>query len=100
MLNMVGGEKALEPLREPLKKIKEAIDDLQETNSLGKEEISLAIRNEIENLIDSRLNELSPEQIKVIIKDIIHKHLGWLVVWGGVFGFLIGLVLGFLGGVS
>ena len=101
MLNMVGGEKALEPLREPLKKkIKEAIDDLQETNSLGKDEISLAIRNEIENLIDSRLNELSPEQIKVIIKDIIHKHLGWLVVWGGVFGFLIGLVLGFLGGVS
>ena len=25
------------------------------------------------------------------IKDIIHKHLGWLVVWGGIFGFLIGL---------
>ena len=47
-----------------------------------------------------KLNELTPEQIKVIIKDIIHKHLGWLVVWGGVFGFLIGLVLGFLGGVS
>ena len=101
MLNMMGGEKALEPLREPLtKKIKEAIDDLRRTNSLGKEEVSTAIRNEIENLIDSRLNELTPEQIKVIIKDIIHKHLGWLVVWGGVFGFLIGLVLGFLGGVS
>ena len=101
MLNMMGGEKALEPLREPLtKKIKEAIDDLRGTNSLGKEEVSTAIRNEIENLIDSRLNELTPEQIKVIIKDIIHKHLGWLVVWGGVFGFLIGLVLGFLGGVS
>ena len=101
MLNMVGGEKALEPLREPLKKkIKEAIDDLRGTNSIGKEEISIEIRNEIENLIDSRLNELTPEQIKIIIKDIIHKHLGWLVVWGGVFGFLIGLVLGFLGGVS
>ena len=57
-------------------------------------------KNEVELIIDSRLNELSPEQVKFIIKDIIHKHLGWLVVWGGVFGFLIGLILGFLGGLS
>ena len=100
MLQMVGGEKALEPLKEPLKKkIKETIDELKNKNfadSLQSENF----KSEIELIIDSRLNELSPEQVKIIIKDIIHKHLGWLVVWGGVFGFLIGLILGFLGGLS
>jgi len=27
------------------------------------------------------------------MKEMIHKHLGWLVVWGGFFGFLIGSTL-------
>lgn len=101
MLEMVGGEKALEPLKEPLKKkIKEAVHELQDSNLNKKNESLVKIQEEIENLIDLRLNELTPEQVKIIIKDIIHKHLGWLVVWGGVFGFLIGLILGFLGGMS
>lgn len=101
MLEMVGGEKALEPLKEPLKKkIKEAVHELQDSNLNKKNESLVKIQEAIENLIDLRLNELTPEQVKIIIKDIIHKHLGWLVVWGGVFGFLIGLILGFLGGVS
>ncbi len=30
--------------------------------------------------------------VKTIIEDMIRKHLGWLVVWGGVFGGLIGVV--------
>ncbi len=29
---------------------------------------------------------------KLIIEDMIRKHLGWLVVWGGVFGGAIGVV--------
>jgi len=100
MLQMVGGEKALEPLKEPLKtKIKETIDELKNKN-FANSSLSDDFKNEVELIIDSRLNELSPEQVKFIIKDIIHKHLGWLVVWGGVFGFLIGLILGFLGGLS
>ena len=100
MLQMVGGEKALEPLKEPLKtKIKETIDELKNKN-FANSSLSEDFKNEVELIIDSRLNELSPEQVKFIIKDIIHKHLGWLVVWGGVFGFLIGLILGFLGGLS
>ena len=101
MLEMVGGEKALEPLRDPIKKkIKESIDELTKTNLTGENVFSEKFRSEIETLIDSRLNELTPEQVKIIIKDIIHKHLGWLVVWGGVFGFVIGLILSFLGSVS
>ncbi len=101
MLEMIGGEKALEPLKEPFKKkIKETIDDLIDQTFKDNENLSESFKDNIELLIDSRLNELSPEQVKTIIKDIIHKHLGWLVVWGGIFGFLIGLILGFLGGVG
>lgn len=101
MLEMVGGEKALEPLKEPFKKkIKETIDDLIYQTFKDSENLSESFKDNIELLIDHRLNELSPEQVKTIIKDIIHKHLGWLVVWGGIFGFLIGLILGFLGGVG
>jgi uncharacterized membrane protein YheB (UPF0754 family) len=35
--------------------------------------------------------------IKRIIQDIIRKHLGWLVVWGGVFGGIIGLIASIIG---
>ena len=55
------------------------------------------LKEDIENIIDKRLEELTPEHIKIIMKEMIQKHLGWLVVWGGVFGFLIGLLLGMLG---
>jgi len=28
---------------------------------------------------------------------MIQKHLGWLVVWGGIFGFLMGLSISMIG---
>jgi len=43
-------------------------------------------------MVDARLNELTPKHIKEIIADMIRQHLGWLVVWGGVFGAFIGLL--------
>jgi len=43
--------------------------------------------------IDSRLAELTPEKVKLIVEDMMRKHLGWLVVWGGVFGGVIGLAV-------
>ena len=30
--------------------------------------------------------------VKDIVQTMIRQHLGWLVVWGGVFGGLIGLL--------
>ena len=44
-------------------------------------------QGDIENIIDKRLEELTPEHIKIIMKEMIQKHLGWLVVWGGVLAF-------------
>ncbi len=38
-----------------------------------------------------KLQELTPEKVKELMEDVIRTHLGWLVVWGNVFGSLIGL---------
>jgi uncharacterized membrane protein YheB (UPF0754 family) len=50
------------------------------------------ISNEIDKLIDQKLLEMGPEDIKSIIEDIIRKHLGWLIVWGNLFGGLLGII--------
>jgi uncharacterized membrane protein YheB (UPF0754 family) len=50
----------------------------------------------IEDIIEIRLNELTPYMVKDIVQQLIKEHLSWLVVWGGVFGGLIGLVSSFV----
>jgi uncharacterized membrane protein YheB (UPF0754 family) len=101
MLGMLGGKKALDPLKEPVKKkIKELFDDISFKKIDENLNPSEKLKEDIENIIDKRLEELTPEHIKIIMKEMIQKHLGWLVVWGGVFGFLIGLLLGIIGSLN
>ncbi len=50
----------------------------------------------IKFIIQSELQKLSPQKVKELVANIIREHLGWLVVWGGVFGALIGFVTGLL----
>ena len=35
---------------------------------------------------------LTPEIVKLMMEEVIRDHLGWLVVWGNVFGGIIGVV--------
>ena len=95
MLSMVGGKKALEPLRKPIKIKLEAlfksIIENEKHSNFG-DEIVDNVYVRIEKLIDDRLNELSPQDVKKIIQNLIDKHLGWLVIWGGVFGGFIGII--------
>lgn len=58
---------------------------------LDEERLISDIRREVDRLLEKRLESLGPQQVKHIIEDVIRKHLGWLVVWGNVFGGLIGL---------
>jgi len=95
MLSMVGGKKALEPLRKPiiikLETLFKSIIENEKRSNFG-DEIVDNVYVRIEKLIDDRLNELSPQDVKKIIQNLIDKHLGWLVVWGGVFGGFIGII--------
>ncbi len=101
MLNMFGGEKALEPLEEPFKeKLKGAINKIVHTDSfqatlqenLKSKNISDDIVEKVDGIVQRRLDEMTPYMVKEIIQKIIKEHLGWLVVWGGVFGGAIGAI--------
>ena len=93
MFAMVGGRKALQPLRQPITlKLQDIIKEIQEAEANKSDDKSRtsSLLNQVEQIIDQRLDELTPEQVKNIIQDMIRKHLGWLVVWGGAVGGFIG----------
>lgn len=101
MLAMVGGSEALQPLREPfIEKMKETMSDISQSetfNSMLREELEQpniisSMRNKVSDIIEKRLDELTPQLVKEIIQTMIRQHLGWLVVWGGVFGGAIGFI--------
>ena len=51
------------------------------------------IIEQIEQIIERRLQQLTPEHVKDIVQCMIREHLGWLVVWGGVFGSFMGCLV-------
>lgn len=101
MLGMFGGANALEPLKKPFEeKMKKAINEITTTDSFQKT-LFKSIQNsgydedlqlKIDKVVKDRLEELNPKMVKNIIEDMMKEHLGWLVVWGGVFGGVIGLI--------
>ena len=95
MLGMFGGKKALEPLKTPvIEKLSEITQQIIEAPDGNLSASNLdEFSEQIETILDNRLQELTPEQVKNIIQDIIKSHLGWLVVWGGLFGGIIGLTI-------
>lgn len=104
MLAMFGGSEALQPLKQPfVEKMQDAIIDISQSDAVKdalKEQFEAPammdeIKANIENIIDQRLSELTPKLVKEIIQTMIKEHLGWLVVWGGVFGGLIGIASSF-----
>ena len=100
MLAMVGGRKALDPLKEPFtKKLKIIIEDFvtENTSNDNSSDTTASLLLKIENILDARLADLSPEDIKSIIQKMIREPLGWLVVWGGFFGGFLGLILSPIG---
>ena len=101
MLAMVGGSEALQPMKEPfIEKMKLSIQDIAQSeqfNTLLREELEQpdiisGMRDKVSDIIEKRLNELTPQLVKEIVQKMIQKHLGWLVVWGGIFGGIIGVV--------
>ncbi|ATH07161.1 DUF445 domain-containing protein [Halobacteriovorax marinus] len=102
MLAMFGGAAALEPLKPQFEiKFKEIIKEIIEdenfiSNLTKSSEGNSSLADNVEGMVDGRLNELTPQMVKEIIQTMIREHLGWLVVWGGVFGAVLGLISTFL----
>jgi len=104
MLSMFGGASALDGLKKPFeKKMKSALikitngqsfqNTLKENISNGSLTHDMLLK--IDRIVSSRLDELTPLMVKEIVQKMIKEHLGWLVVWGGVFGGAIGLLSSF-----
>jgi hypothetical protein len=49
------------------------------------------LRAKVDVLLEDRLREMRPEDVKQMMEDVIRDHLGWLVVWGNVFGAVLGV---------
>ncbi len=96
-LSMFGGARALQPLREPfVGRMQEFLRSVAEDREVladiaGHSTDALLLR--VEGIVDQRLAQMTPELVKQIMQQMIERHLGWLVVWGGVVGALMGLAV-------
>ncbi len=101
MLAMFGGVDSLKgSLRQPFEtKMREALIELTSSPKFHDMVQKLVAKDfgtddwtrKIDQVVQARLDELTPQMVKEIIQDMIRSHLGWLVVWGGVFGAIMGV---------
>ena len=103
MIGMFGGEAIIGKLKEPfLEKIKISTLEISRSesfmNALNTQlhQGGAHLSESIGEIVESRLAELTPELVKEMLHTLMKEHLGWLVVWGGVFGGVIGLISVFL----
>ncbi len=101
MIAMFGGEGAIDGLKESfIQKLQSSIIEISKTQTfqetmkeaLKNEDFTNDIYNKLTLIVDSRLEELTPKMVKDIVQNMIKDHMFWLVVWGAVFGGLIGLI--------
>jgi len=51
-----------------------------------------SVNKQIDNMLTTRLEELTPEKVKMLLSEVMKEHLYWLIIWGNVFGGLLGLI--------
>ncbi len=94
-LSMFGGANRLQGLREPfVVRMQDFLRSVGEDPGLFAEiagHNSDALLRKVEYIVDQRLEQMTPQMVKEIMQKMIKEHLGWLVVWGGVVGGLLGL---------
>lgn len=103
MLGMFGGEALIAKLKEPfLVKIKASTVEISQSESFMNalnahlHQGSGHLAESIGNIVELRLAELTPTMVKEMLHTLMKEHLGWLVVWGGVFGGAIGVIASFI----
>ena len=102
LLGMVGGPAALDPVKAPFQaKMRGVVEGLVASDRFhaalqGGSGLTDGVVENVDGIVQARLDELTPQMVKEIVQDMIRQHLGWLVVWGGVFGGLMGVIAHFL----
>jgi uncharacterized membrane protein YheB (UPF0754 family) len=98
MIGMFGGEAIIGKLKEPfLEKIKLSTIEISQSESFmmalneHMHHESGHLTDTIGEIVELRLAELTPMMVKEMLHTLMREHLGWLVVWGGVFGGAIGI---------
>jgi len=66
--------------------LKEKIKSLDLMNDLE------SVNKQIDNMLTTRLEELTPEKVKMLLSEVMKEHLYWLIIWGNVFGGILGLI--------
>lgn len=59
---------------------------------IDEERVVEDIRTQVEPLLEKKLEELHADDVKRMMEDVIRNHLGWLIVWGNVFGGALGIL--------
>ncbi len=105
-LAMFGGPAALDPIKPGfVEKMRSSIAEIVSSDDFQKKLQALAtgsssdhseLLDRVSFIVEKRLEELTAKMVKEIIQQMIRAHLGWLVVWGGVCGGLIGLIASLL----
>jgi uncharacterized membrane protein YheB (UPF0754 family) len=105
MLGMFGGESLIDSFKDSfLEKLQSSLVSIVSSDEFHAQihihfkssSVQSDLIASIEKLVNSRLEILTPKMVKELVKALVDEHLGWLVVWGGIFGGLIGLVSSFL----
>ena len=101
-LAMFGGAAALDSIKPDfVDKMRSSVKEIVSSHDFQEKLQALAtggasahskLLERVSTIVEKRLEELTPTMVKEIIQQMIRNHLGWLVVWGGVCGGLIGLI--------
>ena len=71
VLTMLGGRKAIKHLKEPITlKLQEIIWEMKESKT-GDKNLATSLLSQVEQIVDKRLDELTPVQVKNIIQEMI-----------------------------
>ena len=90
---MMGGYAGMVPMIKPMLAgfADEIVPLLAKTFDAGDLVKIETVRAEIDRLMTEKLKLLTPAIVKRLMEEVIREHLGWLIVWGNVFGGLIGI---------
>ncbi|NKB68513.1 MAG: hypothetical protein GKR89_15740 [Candidatus Latescibacteria bacterium] len=97
MLKIVGTEKIKPLVRQFVREVGVELAPRLSAELVGSGMDVGALRDQVDRLLTAKLEELDPAAVKEMMEEVIRQHLGWLIVWGNVFGGAIGLVSRALG---